>query len=207
MTTTKTSITRKCKRCGNVKDINEFPKNKLKHLGHGHTCKPCSKAIIENYNKTERGVVKSMYQGQMSSSRYRKMPLPNYSFDDFFDWVMANGFKALYDEWAKKGHPKHLKPSADRINDYKPYTLDNIRLVTFCENHKKASQDKIKGINKKQLKPVIQMDSNGKILNEYYSIAEASRKTGLSAPSISNCCRGYKYKHVGGFKWAFKDNQ
>jgi hypothetical protein len=39
-------------------------------------------------------------------------------------------------------------------------------------------------------KPVIQMDLNGRILAKFKSVAEASRKTGVSKTCISRCCRG-----------------
>lgn len=60
-------------------------------------------------------------------------------------------------------------------------------------------------INRKdQSKPVLQYDKNGNYLNEYPSINEAARKTGLKSQHIGSMCRGKIYKSVGGFVWKYK---
>lgn len=51
-------------------------------------------------------------------------------------------------------------------------------------------------------KTVIQMDLDGRTLQKYKSVAEASRKTGVSKTCISRCCRGERDKS-GGFKWRY----
>jgi group I intron endonuclease len=51
-------------------------------------------------------------------------------------------------------------------------------------------------------KTVIQMDLDGRILQKYKSVAEASKHTGISKTCISRCCRGEREKS-GGFKWKY----
>lgn len=51
--------------------------------------------------------------------------------------------------------------------------------------------------------PVIQMDKNMNILNEYPSIKRASIETGVNSQCISLCCRG-RLKTSGGFIWKYK---
>tara|TARA_R110002049_G_scaffold275213_1_gene453232 strand:+ start:17445 stop:18095 length:651 start_codon:yes stop_codon:yes gene_type:complete len=51
-------------------------------------------------------------------------------------------------------------------------------------------------------KPVIQMDLDGRTLQKYKSVAEASRTSGVSKTCISRCCRGERDKS-GGFKWKY----
>ena len=51
-------------------------------------------------------------------------------------------------------------------------------------------------------KTVVQMDLDGRILYEYKSVAEASRKTGISKTCISRVCRGER-KSSGGFLWKY----
>lgn len=56
------NIKRFCTNCESEKDISEFPKNKNKRLGHGYTCKVCTKSQIEAYYRTEAGVLKLIYR-------------------------------------------------------------------------------------------------------------------------------------------------
>ena len=60
------------------------------------------------------------------------------------------------------------------------------------------------GADNPKSKPILQMDDCGNIIEEHIGIAEASRKTGAPAASISNCCRGVKLKHAGGYVWKYK---
>jgi len=53
-------------------------------------------------------------------------------------------------------------------------------------------------------KPIIQLSLEGAKINEYISINEAARQTGVKVGDISACCNG-KQKTAYGFKWIFKD--
>lgn len=53
-------------------------------------------------------------------------------------------------------------------------------------------------------KPVLQYSLDGKPLNEYPSIMEAQRQTGIKNTHIGRCCRNeYGCKTAGGFKWRY----
>ena len=54
------------------------------------------------------------------------------------------------------------------------------------------------GVESKLRKPVYQLDLDGRIVNKFNSIKEASTKTGIE--NISASISG-KYKHAGGYKW------
>lgn len=54
-------------------------------------------------------------------------------------------------------------------------------------------------------KPIIQYDKNNAFVNEYYSITNASKKTGIIKSSISQCLKG-TIKQAGGFIWKYKMN-
>lgn len=59
-------------------------------------------------------------------------------------------------------------------------------------------------INRKDhSKPVLQFDKNGNFINEYPSIKDAQRKTGIPNQHICNVCRG-KSKTAGGYVWKYK---
>ena len=51
---------------------------------------------------------------------------------------------------------------------------------------------------------VIQYDKNGKEIQHFVSLTDASEKTGILHTSISACCRGL-YKTSGGFSWKYSD--
>ena len=51
-------------------------------------------------------------------------------------------------------------------------------------------------------KSVIQMDLDYNVIDEYNSVAEASKKTGVSITCISRCCRGERDKS-GGYIWKY----
>jgi hypothetical protein len=55
-------------------------------------------------------------------------------------------------------------------------------------------------------KKVLQYDLYGKLINEYKSLAEAERITGINHGNISMCCN-YKYKKAGGYIWRFKEGK
>lgn len=68
---------------------------------------------------------------------------------------------------------------------------------------KKDSLPAIKN-NKAEKKKVIEVDYKGDILEEYASIAEAARKTGIDASNISRVCSGKK-KDTYNRKFLFKE--
>lgn len=49
---------------------------------------------------------------------------------------------------------------------------------------------------------VVQYSLDGKYINTYASIADATRKTNIRSSSIGSCCRG-EYHHAGGYKWEY----
>lgn len=53
-------------------------------------------------------------------------------------------------------------------------------------------------------KSVIQLTKEQTIINEFSSATEASNITGISRPSIVNCCKKI-YKTAGGFIWRYKE--
>lgn len=53
-------------------------------------------------------------------------------------------------------------------------------------------------------KKVRQLSLDGTLINEFYGVREAERKTGISHSGISNCCnRKPGYETAGGFRWEY----
>lgn len=123
-----------------------------------------------------------------------------------------------------------LSEGIDRLkkNNYNTSTLETRRNKAF-ENYNKIEelekqkaikeQEKINKLNeKKELEKIkqdkknlpvegrhiLQLDDSGNILNEYISVAEAVRNTGINSKSIRDAANGVQ-KHAGGYVWKYKD--
>jgi group I intron endonuclease len=62
--------------------------------------------------------------------------------------------------------------------------------------------DSYAGIPDRRKKKVTQFTLLGNTIANFHSVAEASRKTGISKTSISRCCRGER-EQTGGFIWKY----
>lgn len=171
--------------------------------GYKSTCKTCCKIYKSDYYKTVEGLLSVIYNGQQGRSKKRKYAPPNYSLKEFKDWLVSQKvFHELYADWVKSGYQKMMRPSADRLNDYKSYTFTNLRWVTWQENFDKAKDDIITGINNKNSKAINQYSLGGVFIKEYHSTIEASRQTNINRSNITQCCLG-KRKTASSFKWSF----
>ena len=65
--------------------------------------------------------------------------MPDYDRKWLTAWLISrDNFKDMHTKWIESNMESSLKPSVDRINPLKPYTKDNIQLVTWGENDKKG---------------------------------------------------------------------
>ncbi len=195
---------KKCSKCNEIKPLTGFSKAKTCRNGLRSMCKKCSARYDRDYFRTKNGLVSKIYGGQKGSSKSRGHEMPSYTLDELKLWIFSQPtFEKLYLIWLDSGFSKLLCPSCDRLNDYKPYTLSNIKLTSWEENSKKRDLDTKNGINNKISKAVIQLNKDGIYINEYYSISSAYRMTGVCITSISRCCSGY-IDLAGGFNWKYK---
>jgi hypothetical protein len=193
--------TKKCTDCGGIKPYSEYGRHKRKKDGLRHACKPCTNKRKKAYRRTKQGVITMMYGGQRGSSKYRNHPYPTYSRNELKEWAFSQSiFHELFDKWVESGYDMYAKPSFDRLDDYKPYTLENLRIVTWRENKLKGYQDQINGINNKHNKSVNQYSLSGEFIQSFYSQRRAARETGIQSQNINKCCSG-KRNHAGGFVW------
>ncbi len=196
-----------CPKCNKNKDYSSF--NKAKHRDGrpklSSWCKECTKKKSSEYMKTKAGVITGIWRNQRANAKARKMSTPSYTKEWLSKWLLNQPlFHKLYDEWTESGYKKRLKPSVDRIDDYKSYTKNNIQLMTFKENNDKAHSDKFNGLNQKQTITVEQYTKDGDFICEYYSYANASRETGINKSCIRECANGTQ-SHAGGYIWIKKD--
>lgn len=199
------NLEKKCVRCSRTKSIEDFYRAKGKKGGRLHHCRECGIKAVNEYTKTKQGLTTSIYCTQKFSSKVRGHPNPTYLLSELRDWLFSQDkFHKIYDEWVESGHDRWKRPSCDRLDDYKPYSLDNIRIVTWRENWVRGNEDRVSGINKKGTKPVDQYSLEGEFIERFHSISEAERVTGIQRPNINNCCLGAR-KWAGGFIWKFAD--
>lgn len=80
-------------------------------------------------------------------------------------------------------------------------TEDGLRRLRECRLGKKWSQEVKDKIRASMVKyKVYQYDKNYNLINEYESIMEATRQSGLDFRNIWNCCHG-NLKSTGGYIW------
>lgn len=188
-----------CRKCKETKEEKEFSKYSGSSTGYQVTCKDCVKA----YYRSKRGLALQMHTHQRQSSVKRGHPEPSYTKEKLYDWLMSQPkFHELYDNWVKSGFNSKLRPSIDRLDDYKGYSFDNIQLMTFKENNQKSHADRINGNNRKQSRAVNKLDLNGKFISHHHSINDAARSIGkpTGASNIKLVCDG-KCNSRYGFKW------
>lgn len=201
---------KKCFKCDTEKSLDEFYKHKGMADGRLNKCKDCTRADVKtnsdrvgnSYDITRKGVMRVMYQSQKNSQKVRWHGKVPYTKSEFVDWCISNGFDCIYDDWVKSGHEKGLKPSVDRLDDFKGYSLDNIRLVTWGENRAHQASDIRNGTGTggKRCKAVLKMNEEMEVICEYVSFNAAKRDVGYHMEyAIKN---GTKCKQ--GFYWKYK---
>lgn len=209
----------KCTQCGKTKADSLFHKDKRKSNGLKSICSNCHKENFIAYKKTKQGLVSTIYSRQKDNSKKRGHPLPSYSKKELLLWCFNQDvFHRLHKEWVGSGCDTWRVPSIDRINDAKPYSFDNIQIMTWMENHKKGCAYSARKQNSRSKRAVKQYSVKCGFIAEYESTRQASRATGVAQQAISKVCRGEristgykkdgtpKYvnpKTAGGYFWAF----
>ena len=172
-----------CSKCQISKPFDAFSKQVTGKQGLRADCKDCHKL----YNYSERAVAVAMLSNQRSKSLKRGHPLPAYNLDQLLAWMVSQpNFRSLFDAWIKSGHLTNLKPSCDRIDDYKPYTLDNIQLTTVRENITRYPQDAMTGINTKSAVAVDQYTLDHQFIQQHHSYSAAARAVNGLVSNIRN---------------------
>jgi len=180
--------TKRCSKCGEIKSISEFHKDRTNKDELNFCCKVCGEIKRLKFYRTEIGFIKNKYKDLKTRGEKRNYGL-YFTFDEFYNWIInKTNFKLLFNNWVNSGYKKDLTPSVDRLDDYKGYSLDNIQLITWGENHTKYFNDVVNLKNLKISKKVYQYDFNGTLIKTFVSAVECSKITGYNKSAIQNCC-------------------
>jgi len=174
---------KQCSICAQTLPLTAFDKQATGKHGRRADCKDCRK----RFNRTPKGLVKSLYSNQVAKSRKRGHPAPAYTEAELFDWLWSQPHaQALYDAWVSGGYVSDNKPSVDRLDDYLPYTLTNIRLVTWSTNNQRQYADRVAGINVKACHAVDQYSLDGQFITTHHSYKAAARAVKGNFANIRN---------------------
>lgn len=133
-----------CSICCEDFPLDAFDVQSTGRQGRRADCKECRKRFL----RSERGLCKGLLSNQKTKSKKRGHSPPAYTEEQLFQWMLGqSNFQKLYATWVDAGYETSLKPSIDRIDDYQPYTLNNIKLTTTEDNINRYYTDAVQGIN------------------------------------------------------------
>lgn len=148
---------------------------------------------------TARGVLTRIYHAMRGRCREKGRPLPDFTLQEFHERFLNDPlYLKLYRGWIWSAFDKYKKPSFDRIDPLKSYTLGNLELVTWRENRDRA--DKTALITSST--QVIMCDKDGREIKMFNSVREAAVAARCQESGIVACCRG-RYTQSGGYKWKY----
>ena len=104
-------------------------------------------------------------------------------------WIMDNIFTKPCSHCGKTGWNVI---GCNRLDNTKPHTIDNVEPCCFECNNKLGNPPK----------KVFQYSIDGKLVNIYPSINEASKTLNIQPSNISKCCNNI-YKTAYGYIWRF----
>ena len=130
-----------CNRCGTT-DESIIGYDKARHNGRSLNCKPCANELKQTMVRKPFGLIGKIINMQRLSSRVREHHYPTYTTEELYKWAMNNNLMHYFNLWKVKGYTKPYSPSIDRLDNTKPYTFDNIRLMTWRNNQHLAFIDR-----------------------------------------------------------------
>lgn len=101
--------------------------------------------------------------------------------------------------WFRDGADKMQKPSVDRINSFKDYTLENCRIIESSDNSAKMAQE---NNPKKKSKQIAQYSLSGEFLRVWNNGVQIQNELGFGRGLISKVCNGIR-KQAYGSMWRF----
>jgi hypothetical protein len=189
----------RCPQCGET--------NPTEFIKGDKRCKRCLSKKAKRYSHSINGVVSITYSSQKLASKKRNHNPPSYSKTELREWLLSQRkFHRLYRRWVRNNYEKEYKPSCDRLDDTKGYSLDNIRLCTFDQNQRKEWELHRNGesVVNADYRITLQFTVDMELICEHKSMNIAARATKVQYANIWKVCNGERLT-AGGFKWRYKD--
>lgn len=154
------------------------------------------------YRYSPKGVLTRLYSKMKERSRNKCMPPPSFTLDDLHHkYLNDSKYLSAHARWLLSGRESALKPSVDRIDCTKPYTADNIQMITWRENRDKGDREAIRT----RRSEVVEVSHSGDVIAVYPSVTEAAEATGCGQNLISMVCAGVRgHTHGRVFRYGGK---
>lgn len=144
-----------CSKCKEIKQVEEFTKDKYSKSGYKSWCKKCHRTfnkLDREYANAAQEKFRNSIKGISSTLLYsslRRSINKNLEFNLDISWVYERVEKNVCEisglPFEKNKNRKSLNnpfaPSIDRIDPNKGYTKDNCRLICFIINQAKSDYD------------------------------------------------------------------
>ena len=152
--------------------------------------------FISNCGRIYKDNKWGIYYGTLKEQGYRYCHINNIKY--YVHRLVASAFIL---------RPEHLSdvPYEELQVNHKDGNKSNNRVdnLEWCTNRENVQHTYDK-MNHKNIRPIVQCDLNGNIINEFRSAAEAARAVGATGNSnIVQCCKG-RLATSFGFVWRYK---
>lgn len=146
--------------------------------------------------------IRDIWHSQLRLSKKRGYFPPQYTKQQLIDWCLAQPlYHTLHANWVSSGFQRNLAPSIDRKDDYQPYSLTNIQLMTAEQNLQKSFRDTVNGVLNKRSYAVIQRNLDGSFVAQHASMNIAGRSVGaINGSMVSAVCNGLRAT-AHGYLW------
>jgi len=191
-----------CSRCKEEKEVKEFYLCKITVDGYSSWCKICTKrqaklSSIECKDRILQRKIDFPWVQHWYNAR-RRCRDKNMKCAYLY---VEKGIKCLITKeemkelWFRDEAYRMINPSIDRKDSDNNYSLNNCRFVEMSINSSFA-----------HIRPILQLNLNGKLIKEYKSIADANRNIRQNPynSSIRLCCKGRR-KTAFKFMWKYKE--
>ena len=149
---------KKCPKCGEVKSLTDFYKDKTSKDGHHVHCINCILLSINTRGKTEEGFLRRRYNNILQAHKHFKGDKKRahqcyFTFEEFLAaWEKHKSIYGMRSAWGPHHLPittiyegrgggqkgqKGSNLSPDRLDSSKPYTIQNLIFIRNDENLRK----------------------------------------------------------------------
>lgn len=191
---------KRCKECEDVKLVSNFYFNRLAKDGRSNTCSECAANLKKIKYRSLQGKAREILKEQKKRSKKKGLPIPSYTIEELWRWLLQHNYKAMWQKWKDSNYKRALSPSINRLESDIGYSFDNIELITWEEHDEKRELAIKDGKIVRYYGEIHKYSKEGKYIDTYPTMKEASRITGVSHGNISNVCSDRR-KTAGGYIW------